>query len=200
MVMEVQKVIWGSPEATKALAEAFARGLAVLAESDTVWGLLTPALQAGAAELDRLKLRRDKPYLVLMGSLTEVERVVVFPANGSYALAKAGWPAPLTLLLPARQGQLLDAQSETGVVGIRVPDHEPLRRVAQQFGGLFSTSANISGQPVPTTLAEIPVSIRQEVGAIIHNDPAYVPHTQPSTIVDCSGSVLKVVRQGAYEI
>lgn len=200
MTMDTQKIFWGSPEARDALSASFAHGLAVLAESDTVWGLLTPALRTGAIELDRLKKRRDKPYLVLMGSLAEVENAVVFPNNGSYGLAHKCWPGPITLLLPAGEGSLLDARSEIGTVGIRVPDHEPLRRAAQLYGGLFSTSANISGQPVPTTFAEIPESIRNGVGAIIYNNPNYTPQPQPSTIVDCSGAVLKVVRQGAYSL
>jgi len=192
------KNYWGTPEAEQALAAAFAQNKAVLAESDTVWGLLTPATKAGATELDRLKKRRDKPYLVLMGSLEAVEQVAQFPPNGSYELAKKGWPGPITLLLRAQEGKLIDAQSSEGLLGIRVPDHEPLRHAAEQYGGLFSTSANISGEPVPTSLEDIPASIRAEVGAIIYNDPNYKPHAQPSTIVDCSSETLQIIRHGAY--
>jgi L-threonylcarbamoyladenylate synthase len=193
--MQSKKIHWGSPQAKSALADAFAQNKAVLAESDTVWGLLTPAVPAGAKELDRLKKRRDKPYLVLMGSLEAVEQVAHFPSNGSYDLAKKAWPGPLTLLLPISRGEARRSQRRRR--GVRVPDHEPLRHAAEHYGGLFSTSANISGEPVPTKLEDIPESIRTEVGAIIYNDPNYTPHTQPSTIVDCSGKTLKIIRQGA---
>ncbi len=196
--MDIKKLFWGSPEAEQALNNAFKQGLAVLAESDTVWGLLAPATKSGAQELDRLKKRRDKPYLVLMGSVDAVDKVVVFPENGSYVLAHKGWPGALTLLCPAHVGMLGDAQSSTGIVGIRVPDHEPLRKAAARYGGLFSTSANISGEPVPTNFDAIPELIRSGVAAVIYNDINYVPHTQPSTIVDCSGDTLQVVRQGAF--
>jgi tRNA threonylcarbamoyl adenosine modification protein (Sua5/YciO/YrdC/YwlC family) len=187
--MQGNRIYWGTSEAEHALEAAFAQNKAVLSESDTVWGLLIPALPAGAAELDRLKHRRDKPYLVLMGSLEAVEGVAQFPPNGSYELAKKAWPGPITLLLEAKK---------EGLIGIRVPDHEPLRHVAEQYGGLFSTSANISGEPVPTNFEDIPISIRTAVGAIIHNDPGYKPYSQPSTIVDCSGEALKIIRHGAY--
>jgi L-threonylcarbamoyladenylate synthase len=207
--MQSKKIHWGSPQAKSALADAFAQNKAVLAESDTVWGLLTPAVPAGAKELDRLKKRRDKPYLVLMGSLEAVEQVAHFPPNGSYELAKKAWPGPITLLLPllrvsqsltcfvGQASKFSEAQSSDGLIGVRVPDHEPLRQSAHQYGGLFSTSANISGEPVSTKLEDIPESIRTEVGAIIYNDPNYTPHTQPSTIVDCSGKTLKIIRYGA---
>jgi L-threonylcarbamoyladenylate synthase len=201
--MQSKKIYWGSPQSKQALAAAFAQNKAVLAESDTVWGLLIPAVSAGAKELDGLKYRRDKPYLVLMGSLEAVEQVAHFPPNGSYELAKKAWPGPLTLLLPLlRVSQSLTCfvGQATEIIGIRVPDHEPLRQAAAQYGGLFSTSANISGEPVPTRLEDIPASIRAEVGAIIYNDPNYTPHTQPSTIVDCSGETLKIIRHGAYKV
>jgi len=198
--MRETKLFWSSPTAEKALDVAFSQGLAVLAESDTIWGLLTPTTKAGAAELDTLKKRRDKPYLVLIGSLGLAEKLLFFPDNGSYALAQKGWPGPLTLLCPSKRGMLEDAQSPAGIVGIRVPNHEPLRNAAKKYGGLFSTSANISGEPVPITFDTISESIRARVGAIIYNDPSYIPQTKPSTIVDCSGNVLKIVRQGAYNL
>ncbi len=195
-----EKLFWGSPEAEDAINSSFAQSLAVLAQSDTVWGLLAPATQEGASQLDRLKKRRDKPYLVLMGSLQTVERFVLFPPNGSYALALKGWPGPLTLLLPGRVGMLTDAQSTIGVVGVRVPNHQALRKVAEQYSAVFSTSANRAGEPVPMTVEAISESIVSGVGAIIYNDRHYIPHAQPSTIVDCTGKELMVVRQGAYII
>ena len=198
--MSPKKLFWNSPEAEAAIAASFGRSLAVLAQSDTVWGLLVPATQEGAGQLDKIKKRRDKPYLVLMGSVKAVEKVVLFPSNGSYALAQKGWPGPLTLLLPAREGMLSDAQSPVGVVGVRVPDHAFLRKAAERYGALFSTSANISGEPVPTTLEAISESIVFGVGAIIYNNPNYISHAQPSTIVDCTGDQLTVVRQGAFVI
>jgi tRNA threonylcarbamoyl adenosine modification protein (Sua5/YciO/YrdC/YwlC family) len=195
--MQNQKIYWGFPQAKSALAAAFDQNKAVLAESDTVWGLLIPAVPAGAKELDRLKKRRDKPYLVLMGSLEAVEQVAYFPPNGSYELAKKAWPGPLTLLLPINSEA---RRSQRRRRGVRVPDHEPLRQAAAQYGGLFSTSANISGEPVPTKFEDVPASIRAEVGAIIYNNPGYTPHSQPSTIVDCSGETLKIIRHGAYPL
>ncbi len=196
--MQKKRLYWGSPEAERGLTEAFKEGKAVLAGSDTVWGLLAPATKEGALELDRLKKRRDKPYLVLMGSLDAVQKGAQFPQNGSNELAHKAWPGPLTLLLPALSGHLTDAQSPAGVVGVRVPDHEPLRQAAERFGGLFSTSANISGEPVPTRFEDIPEYIRHSVGVLIYNDENYKPYVQPSTIIDGTGMELKIIRHGAY--
>lgn len=193
-----KKIYWGSPETNSLIKEAFLSGKALLAESDTIWGLFIPATAEGAHVLDRLKKRRDKPYLVIMDSVPAVEKVVLFPENGCHKLALQGWPGPLTLLLPANKGELVDAQSAVGVVGIRVPDHPLLRVLAKEYGGLFSTSANISGEPVPITYEQVDPLIRDAVGVVIYNDPDYIPCLQASTIVDCTGTTLKVVRHGAY--
>lgn len=196
--MHNDRLYWGSAEANAVLADVFNAGKAVLAGSDTVWGLLAPATKEGALELDRLKKRREKPYLVLIGSLDAAKEGVLFPQNGSYELAHKAWPGPLTVLLPALSGHFTDAQSPAGVVGVRVPDHGPLRLAALQFGALFSTSANISGEPVPTRFEDIPESIRSNVGAVIYNDENYRPYAQPSTIIDGTGMELKIIRHGAY--
>lgn len=191
-----RRLYWGSSEAMHAVYAAFATKKAVLAESDTVWGLLTPAITAGAAALDRLKERRDKPYLVLMDSSDKACDYVILSASAE-CLVEQFWPGPLTVLCHARSGQLHEARSPKGIVGIRVPDHPPLQELAKRYNGLFSTSANISGEPVPNTYYDIPVAIREGVGAIIHNDPAHKPSNLPSTIIDCTGETPKIVREGA---
>jgi L-threonylcarbamoyladenylate synthase len=196
----LNRYYWGSPEGHQAIQETFRLGQAILAESDTVWGLFAPATIVGAAMLDQLKRRRDKPYLVIMDSINTAAKAVYFPQNGSYALAQAGWPGPLTLLCPALENQLLDAQSAVGVVGIRVPDHDYLRQLAALYGGFFSTSANISGELIPLSYDHIDPSIKEGVGVVIYNQSDYKPSLQPSTIVDCTGSELRIVRHGAYPV
>jgi len=188
---------WGTPEADQAIQTAFLAHKAILAESDTIWGLFSPISAWGAAELDRLKERRDKPYLVIMDSVESAFEKIILQENGTLPLIKQFWPGPLTILVHARQNMLHEARSIENVIGIRVPAHIPLRACARIYGGLFSTSANISGQPVPTTFDEIPASIRTTVGATIYNAPDYHATTEPSTIIDCTGTALKIIRHGA---
>jgi tRNA threonylcarbamoyl adenosine modification protein (Sua5/YciO/YrdC/YwlC family) len=190
------KLYWGTAAAEQAAATAFALGKAILAESDTIWGLLTPAEKAGVEELDRLKGRHDKPYLVLMDSPNVVINEVIL-SDVAQRLIKRFWPGPLTILCKARPGHLVAAQSVHGVVGIRVPDHLPLRQLAGHYGGLFSTSANLAGSPAPVFYNDIPTSIRMAVGATIHNDRAYKANPLPSTIVDCTEVTPKIMREGA---
>lgn len=76
----------------------------------------------------------------------------------------------------------------------------------RNFDGLFSTSANLSGKPVPATLDAIPESIIEQVAHIVLDrdiDYSAKQKTVPSTILDCSdmkNSGIRVVREGAYAI
>lgn len=186
---------WGTLPAKQVLKAAFEAHKAILAESDTIWGLFTPVCRWGAAELDKLKGRRDKPYLVIMDSLESVLKTVIL-SDRAQALVTQFWPGPLTILARARAGELEDATS-SGIIGIRVPAHEALRAAAHAYGGLFSTSANLTGEPTPTTIETIPDTIRTAVGAVLYNAPSYKTATTPSTIVDCTGDTIKIVRHGA---
>ena len=49
--MQNKKIYWSSPQAEEALDVAFAQKKAVLAESDTIWGLFCPTFPAGVKEL-----------------------------------------------------------------------------------------------------------------------------------------------------
>jgi L-threonylcarbamoyladenylate synthase len=83
-------------------------------------------------------------------------------------------------------------------VALRMPDHQELRDVARDFDGLFSTSANLAGQPLPETLADVSPLILAEIQLIVIDDEREVSEVS-STILDCTGAVPKIVREGAYE-
>jgi len=60
-------------------------------------------------------------------------------------LASALWPGPLTLVAPADTGAPAPVVSASGTIGVRCPDHELVRRVAEAVGPLAVTSANPAG-------------------------------------------------------
>ena len=82
-----------------------------------------------------------------------------------------------------------------------MPNHAGLLSLLQHVPALFSTSANKSGQPVPTTIEALDVDILSSVAYIINDgEQGEAASTVPSTILDCTGEVIRVVREGAYSI
>ncbi|MBA2569040.1 MAG: Sua5/YciO/YrdC/YwlC family protein [Actinobacteria bacterium] len=110
--------------------------------------------------------------------------------------ARALLPGPFTLVLPnqaRRYRWLTGERPET--IGVRVPELSgPGRAVLDAVGAVAATSANLSGEPDPRTLDEVPNEIREACGALV--DGGELPGT-PSTVIDLTGAEPVVVREGA---
>ena len=76
-------------------------------------------------------------------------------------------------------------------------NHEGLLRVLQHFDGLFSTSANKTGQPTPLSLEQVDSEVLAMADFCV-GEPVGAGTVLPSTILDCSGDVIKMVREGAF--
>ena len=108
-------------------------------------------------------------------------------------LAERFWPGPLTIIVP-KHLSLPDSVSATNTVGVRVPDHIVARSVLRAAGPMAVTSANLSGQPSPSTAQEVFAQLNGRIALIL--DGGKTPGGVPSTLVDCTGSQPIVVRQG----
>jgi L-threonylcarbamoyladenylate synthase len=193
---------WDSSEGLNAAQAAFNAGLAIVGDSDTVLGLFAPCSRAGIDLLDLIKGRREKPYLILVGSVEQVWELAEQPSDPDCMRLLACWPGPLTLIFTARPDVPDYMQSVNHTIAVRIPDHEALQTLALRCGGLFSTSANKTGMPVPESVERVDAGILAMVSCVVRNgtqNKENVPK-QPSTILDCTGDVVRVVRTGAYPI
>jgi L-threonylcarbamoyladenylate synthase len=170
--------------------------------TETVYGLgsypTPPALEA----LAHLKGRApDKPFLVLVsGRAMAEEWGLVFSASAR-ALSDAFWPGPLTLVLRGGEGKLPDQlRGPEGGIAVRHTSHAGIARLVGVTGQpLTSTSANRPGQPPapgPERLREI---FRPEIdrGDLLVLDGGVLGNVPPSTLVDCTGPVPRLIREGA---
>ena len=200
----IKWLYWDDLGAIDRIEQALRAGKAVLGSSDTVFGLLAMPCQSGLRELDQIKQRADKPYLVLIGQKDKAELFVnqqdIFQIEN---IINVCWPGPLTLILRAKAGVAQYMQSKDGTIALRVPNHTGLQQLLSRFDGLFSTSANRTGQPIPSTLDEIDKEILQQAACVVIDRmrPEHIQkEVRPSTILDCSGDEIKVIREGAYPV
>ncbi len=171
-----------------------------LSSTDTVLGLLGRLTQKSFDKLNKIKERNDKPYIILVESLEKAQLFShSFQIENIMRLAQIVWPGPVTLIVKANQSLPKFLKSTNNTIALRIPKHEGLLAILRQFDGLFSTSANKAGMPVPNSLNEIEPTIIAAIDHIIVDIEKEIKNI-PSTILDCTGAQIKVIRQGAYPV
>jgi L-threonylcarbamoyladenylate synthase len=196
--------LWCDPAAVQRVVEALSRSQVILSTTDTVLGLLAPLTHEAKMHLDTIKKRNTKPYLILVRSLAALKEFIE-PISDFHIenLMKGCWPGPLTIIFKAKQTVPQFMVSPEGTIAVRIPDHPGLQAILSQYDGLFSTSANITGDPIPTTITDVDPSIINAVAYIVDDGPEAKQRIDPeraSTILDCSRESITLVRSGAYPI
>jgi len=119
--------------------------------------------------------------------------------DNARALARAFWPGPLTLVMPARAGLPAALIGADGGVGVRVSSHPVARALARGLGrAITATSANRSGEAPARTIAEARAGFGAEVKVFVEGGT--LTGGAPSTIVHCDRTGWRLLRAGAIGI
>ena len=198
----MRKLYWNDLQSLVLIVQELQSEKVVVGSSDTVLGFLAPLTERGVSLLNEIKVRKDKPYITLIESALKMYDFVPPQEVAKVEkLIQACWPGPLTLICKARPELPAWMKAADGAISLRVPQHPGLLALLAYFPGLFSTSANITGEPVPARIEELDPRIQAKIGLAVlddHQEPA--KSKLPSTILDCSGPGIKLIRQGAYDV
>jgi L-threonylcarbamoyladenylate synthase len=186
-------------ESIQAALKMLHNGGLVAFPTDTVYGVGALAFDGKAVE--SIYTAKDRPVEkaipVLIADAADMEKVGMDIPEIAYQLAARFWPGPLTCIVP-KQPTLPESVSATETVGVRVPDHEVARALLRAAGPMAVTSANISGQPSPSTAQEVFAQLGGRIDLII--DGGTTPGGVPSTLVDCTGEDLTILREGPISL
>jgi L-threonylcarbamoyladenylate synthase len=170
--------------------------------TETVYGLGSAPTHPAVASLARLKGRPEgKPFLLLISSRRMAEEWGLVFNPSATALSDAFWPGPLTLVLPGGEGRLPDElRGSEGGIAVRYTSHAGIAHLVASLGEpLTSTSANRPGGP-PAPGADRLVELfgpEERNGELLVLDGGVLGNVPPSTLVDCTSAVPKLVREGA---
>jgi len=170
--------------------------------TETVYGLGSLPTEQGIEAVTRLKGRApDKPFLLLLSGARMAEELGLVLTPAAVALSRAFWPGPLTLVLPGGEGRLPERlRGAEGGIAVRHTSHPGIAALVEALGApLTSTSANRSGEPPAPGAERLVASFRAAVesGRLMVLDGGVLGNVPPSTIVDCTGPVPRLVREGA---
>ncbi|WP_430406970.1 L-threonylcarbamoyladenylate synthase [Fluviicola sp.] len=149
--------------------EALKAGKTILYPSDTIWGLGCDATNEKACQrIFEIKNRpENKSFILLVDSFQMIEKYIPEFPPVCYDLVDLS-DKPLTIIYPNAQGLAPSVLAADGSVGIRLTkDPICLSLIRSIRLPIVSTSANISGQPFPTSFEAIDPNIKEHVDAIL---------------------------------
>jgi L-threonylcarbamoyladenylate synthase len=182
----------------KTAAEIITNGGVIAFRTDTFYGLGADPLAADAvAKIRQLKGREEsKAILLLVADASAVNRFVSTRTRLFDLLAARYWPGPLTLVAPARPELPAELTAGSETIGVRLPDDARVRELVRACGGaLTATSANRSGGAAARNAEEVSIYFPSGLDLIV--DGGEVVATAPSSVVDVSSEVPRLIREGA---
>ena len=187
-------------ERTRGIAEAVSavrRGELVVLPTDTVYGIgadaFTPA--AVTALLEAKGRGRDMPAPVLVGSVRAAQALVEDFGTYGQDLVDEFWPGALTLVCRANSTLAWDLGDSKGTVAVRMPLHQLTLELLKETGPLAVSSANRSGAAPARTAEDAEAQLGDSVE--VYLDDGASGEADPSSIVDLTGAVPRLLRAGA---
>lgn len=143
--------------------------------------------------------RQDKAFLIMLDQKDRVGCYAKETPEEAEGLMTRFWPGPLTLLFLAHNGLPSPLLGPARTVGVRVESLPIVRRLVRMIDrGVTGTSANLAGQPAPTTADQVLGYFGDSIDLIIDGGPT--TGGQPSTVIDVSLGSPRVMRDGGLPI
>ena len=177
-------------------AEIIKRGGVIAFPTDTVYGIASSAFNENAIERIYAIKERDhaKSIPILLGDISQAPIVAKEFSVEARQLADRFWPGGLTIIV-GKNEKLPKNISVYDTIGIRIPDYPFVRELIRKTGPLAVTSANHSGDPSAVQVDDFLSVLGDKLDLVI--DGGKTTGGVSSTVVDCSGDKIKLLRAGA---
>ncbi|MFJ1565592.1 L-threonylcarbamoyladenylate synthase [Streptomyces erythrochromogenes] len=178
-------------------ASAVRRGELVVLPTDTLYGIGADAFSPEVVhDLLAAKGRgRGMPTPVLIGSPNTLHGLVTDFSEQAWELVDAFWPGALTLVAKHQPSLAWDLGDTHGTVAVRMPLHPVAIELLTEVGPMAVSSANLSGHPAPEDCDAAREMLGDSVSVYLDGGPT--PGIEPSSIVDVTGKVPVLLREGA---
>jgi tRNA threonylcarbamoyl adenosine modification protein (Sua5/YciO/YrdC/YwlC family) len=187
--------------------QAIGRGELVVIPTDTVYGVAADAFApAAVARLLQAKGReRTAPPPVLIPGIPTLDALAEVVPDEVRPLVAKFWPGGLTVIVRARSTLDWDLGETRGTVALRMPGDPIALELLAETGPLAVSSANTTGEPAATTVAEAEAMLQDAVAVYLDAGPVgrgYAGDPRAgSTIVDATGlespnGKLRILRHG----
>lgn len=205
MAAEFLKIHPQNPEMRKInrVVDVLRKGGIIVYPTDTIYGIGCDLMNRKSIErlcrvMDIKPNKLDLSFIC--NDLTHISEYVKNLQTPVFKILKKSLPGPFTFVLESssRVPKILDVTKKT--VGIRIPDHNIPRTIVAGLGNPLITSSIKDDDKIKeytTDPEEIYEDFKNLVDIVIDGGAS---GNVPSTVVDCTGEELVLIRQGLGEI
>lgn len=189
---------WPNARQIDRAARIIESGGLVVYPTDTFYGLGCDMMNKKSVErvYEMKGKNRKHPLSFICPDLKNIARFAVV-SNIAYRLMKRILPGAYTIILPAAREVPRLMMSKSATVGIRVPDHPVTRMLAERLQNPIVTTSVPS--PENADFSD-PDEIARRLPFLDAIIDCGIIAPQPSTIIDLTGDVPKLIRRGKGSI
>ena len=182
----------------KKLAKILKNDGVISVPTDTVFGICARINSKIAHDkLITVKNRPIKKSFPVMCANEEQIKSIAIVNDVAEKLIKSFMPGPVTLVLKKNKNLPEYIANGKDTIGVRMATSEAIEKLILELNSpIFMTSANQSGKPTCSSLDEIEKACPNLDGMMEGN----VIFSKGSTIIDCSTSEIKILREGPITI
>jgi Sua5/YciO/YrdC/YwlC family protein len=190
-----------NPREVDKVVNILKEGGIVIYPTDTVYAMGCDALNVRAVEqickIKGINPQKTKLSIICedLSNISEYAKV----SNNVFKLMKRNLPGPFTFILSATNS-LPKIYRNRKEVGIRIPNNNIILTLVRELGNPILTTSVRSKDDLIEYCTD-PELIEEEYGSLVDLviDGGY-GSLEPSTVVDCTGDELEIIRQGKGEL
>jgi len=205
MAAELIKIHPKNPEQRKVnhVADVLKKGGIIVYPTDTVYGIGCDLFNKKAVE--RLcRILEIKPHKLNLSficlDLSQISTYVKRMDTPVFKILKKALPGPFTFIFESSSQvpRILDVNKKT--VGVRIPDHNVPRMIVQSLGNPLITSSIKDDDKIAEYTTD-PLDIYDDLKAVVDLViDSGAGGNVPSTVVDCTGPELEIIRVGLGDL
>jgi len=151
------------------------------------------------------KRPENKPMLALVDSVEMAQKYLLsIPREVKDKLIKPYWPGKLTIILKCDTNKIPSVvRSRGNTLGVRLPNNKILLELIKGVGvPIVAPSANFGGEKTPYSFTDLNSKLVRQADYVLNEEvsPPAGGEKNVSTIIDCTITPWKIIRQGAIRM